>query len=188
MIEVNLLPHREAKRAADLRQSVALLVLGLVLAGGGIAIVHRDLSKTLDQSQAAVRQLEAAIDQFKPEQQQVAAFKKRRGELEGKLNVITGLDEARSGPVRILDEISRNTPDRLWLRKLVTVGPNITLEGTSLDTGVVADFLRNLNNSEYFVNVDLEKTRGGKEIEGVKLVDFVITAQLRTSKAGEKKG
>ncbi|MBW2422126.1 MAG: PilN domain-containing protein [Deltaproteobacteria bacterium] len=186
MIDINLLPHREAKRAADVRQSIALLVLGLVLAGGGIAIVHRDLNKALDQSRATVRQLEAAIEQFKPQEKQVAAFKKKRGQLEGKLNVITGLDRARSGPVRILDEISKNTPDRLWLVKLSTKGTNIKVEGVSLDTGVVADFLRSLNNSEYFVNVDLEKTRGGKEIDGVRLVDVIICAELRTSSVKKK--
>ena len=187
MIEINLLPHREAKRAADLRQSVALLVLGLVLAAGGITIVHRDLKQSLDQSRATVRQLEAAIEQFKPQQAQVAAFKKKRSQLEKKLNVITGLDNARSGPVRILDELANNTPDRLWLVKLSTKGTNIKMEGASLDTGVVADFLRSLNNSDYFVNVDLEKTRGGKEFEGVRLVDFVISAELRTPN-GKKKG
>jgi type IV pilus assembly protein PilN len=186
MIEINLLPHREAKRAADLRQSVALLVLGLVLAGGGIAIVHRDLKQSLDQSRATVRQLEAAIEQFKPQQKQVAAFKKKRGQLEGKLKVISGLDSARSGPVRILEELSKHTPERLWLVKLSTKGTNIKVEGASLDTGVVADFLRSLNNSGYFLDVDLEKTRGGKEDDGVRLVDFVISAQLRAPI--EKKG
>ena len=34
MIEINLLPHREAKRAADLRESIALLILGLLVIAG----------------------------------------------------------------------------------------------------------------------------------------------------------
>jgi type IV pilus assembly protein PilN len=188
MIEINLLPHREAKRAADLRQSAAVLVLGCVLAGGSVAIVHRDVNQSLVQSQATVRQLEAAIERFKPQQKQVASFKKKRGELEAKLNVITGLDNARSGPVRIMDELSNHTPPRLWLTRLSTKGRNIKLEGASLDTGVVADFLRSLNNSGYFVNVDLEKTKGGKEVEGVRLVDFTISAELRPPSESGKKG
>jgi type IV pilus assembly protein PilN len=188
MIEINLLPHREAKRAADLRQSAAVLVLGLVLACGGIAIVHSDVKQSLDQSKATVRQLEAAIEQFKPQQKQVASFKKKRGELEAKLNVITGLENARSGPVHILEELSKHTPSRLWVVKLTTKGRAIKVEGASLDTGVVADFLRSLNNSDYFVNVDLEKTKGGKEVEGVRLVDFVISAELRGPSQTGKKG
>jgi type IV pilus assembly protein PilN len=178
MIEINLLPHREAKRAADLRQTVALLILGLVLAGGGIFIVQGRLSEERETAQAVIRQLEADIARYRPQEKQVEEFKKTRSELEEKLDVIRGLDRARSGPVRILDELSTNTPERLWLTKLETVGRAITVEGESLDTGVVADFLRELNRSAYFSGVDLERTERGREVEGVKLVNFVITAQL----------
>jgi type IV pilus assembly protein PilN len=95
-----------------------------------------------------------------------------------KIDVIRGLDRARSGPVRIFDELSKNTPDRLWLTSLSTEGVAITVEGDSLDTGVVADFLRSLNASEYFKDVDLERTSPGAEVEGVRLVHFSITAVL----------
>ena len=35
-----------------------------------------------------------------------------------------------------------------------------------------------LNGSPYFADVDLESTRPGDEIEGVRLVHFIITAAL----------
>ena len=47
-----------------------------------------------------------------------------------------------------------------------------------LDNGVVADFLRGLNTSVYFVNVDLVKTGRGSTVGGVRLVQFEITADL----------
>ena len=178
MIEINLLPHREAKRAADLRQNLAVLVLSLVLVGGVIAVVDRNLSRSQLKAEAAVRQLEADIARYRPEEEKVAAFKLKRSQLEDKIDVIRGLDRARSGPVRILDELSNTTPDRLWLTSLSTEGVAITVAGDSLDTGVVADFLRNMNASPYFVEVDLERTAPGAEVEGVKLVHFIITAEL----------
>jgi type IV pilus assembly protein PilN len=178
MIEINLLPHREARRAADLRQTAGVLVLGLVVVAGGIAMVDSGIEKDIADAQATVRQLEADIARYKPEQEQVEKFKAKRSELEDKLDVIKGLDRARSGPVRIMDELSKNTPDRLWLTSLVTEGIQITVEGDSLDTGVVADFLRSLNASPYFTEVDLEKTSSGSVVEGVKLVHFIITAAL----------
>jgi hypothetical protein len=52
------------------------------------------------------------------------------------------------------------------------------LEGNSLDNGVVADFLKAMNGSEYFANVDLLKTGGGTEIKGVRLVKFEISADM----------
>lgn len=179
MIEINLLPHREARRAADLRQTLALLVLGMILVAAGIAYVRGNMETSLAASQAQVRQLESDIAQYRPQEEQVESFKKVRSQLEDKLAVIDGLDKGRSGPIRLLDELATRTPDRLWLTSLETSGVKITIEGESLDTGMVADFLRALNDSQYFTNVDLDKTARGKEVEGVKLVTFVITAELK---------
>jgi type IV pilus assembly protein PilN len=186
MIEINLLPHREARRAADLRQTAGILILGLVMVLGVIAMVDSGLSQNLADVQATVRQLEADIARYKPEEEQVQVFKAKRSELEDKLDVIKGLDRARSGPVRIMDELSKNTPDRLWLTALSTEGVEIEVEGASLDTGVVADFLRALNASPYFTEVDLEHTSSGAQVEGVKLVNFVITAALADPDAEEE--
>jgi type IV pilus assembly protein PilN len=187
MIEINLLPHREAARAADLRQTLGVLVLGLVLVAGVVALVDRNIKADQRAAEASVRQLEADIARYQPEQEQVAGFKKKRSELEDKIDVIKGLDRARSGPVRIMDELSKSTPQRLWLTSLSTEGAEITVEGDSLDTGVVADFLRSLNASPYFEDVDLEKTSPGQQVEGIRLVHFVIRAALSDPTEGAEK-
>jgi len=189
MIEINLLPHREAKRAADVKESVLLLVLGLILLAGGVYFANASVEEQLDATGTSVRQLEADIERYKPQQQKVAAFKKRKKELVDKLDIIKGLERARSGPVRVLDEIAQTTPERLWLTEVTTKQRKITLEGASLDTGVVADFLRKLNESKYFKDVDLDKTQGGKVVDGVRLVDFVIEAKMNDAnkKQNEKK-
>ncbi|MFB0977478.1 MAG: PilN domain-containing protein [Myxococcota bacterium] len=183
MIEINLLPHRESRRLADLRQSVALLALGLVIAGGGIFFAASSVVGELKRAQTNVRQLEAAIEQFKPQQEQVASFKKQRNQLEDKLDVIKSLAKARTGPVKLFDELADLAPERLWLKSLSTKGDQVTLEGSSLDTGIVADFLRSLNESKFFSNVDLKNTKGGKEVDGVKLVDFKVSADFMKAKA-----
>jgi type IV pilus assembly protein PilN len=184
MIEINLLPHREARRVADLRQTAGVLALGLVLVFGVIAMVDRAQDAALEKAGATIRQLETDIARYKPEQDKVQAFKAKRIQLEDKIDVIRGLDRARSGPVRIMDELSRNTPERLWLTSLSTEGTQITVEGDSLDTSVVADFLRSLNASPFFTEVDLERTFSGAQVEGVQFVHFVITAALADPDAG----
>ncbi|MFP6630849.1 MAG: PilN domain-containing protein [Myxococcota bacterium] len=184
MIEINLLPHREARRVADLRQTAGVLALGLVLVFGVIAMVDRAQDAALEKAGATIRQLETDIARYKPEQDKVQAFKAKRIQLEDKIDVIRGLDRARSGPVRIMDELSRNTPERLWLTSLSTEGTQIIVEGDSLDTSIVADFLRSLNASPFFTEVDLERTFSGAQVEGVQFVHFVITAALADPDAG----
>ena len=187
IMEINLLPHREARRAADLRETIALLGLGLVLIGGGIFFSNKAVQSDLAHAEANVAQLEADIERYKPQQKLVDKFKKQKKQLQDKLDVINSLERARSGPVRVLDELSAHTPDRLWLTAIATKGKGIRLEGQSLDTGVVADFLRELNSSPYFKNVDLDKTSGGKVVEGVRLVNFVIRADMTTPAASAAK-
>lgn len=178
IMEINLLPHREARRAADLRESIALLVLGFVVLAGGILFMEKSIGSEIAAAQANVTQLEADIARYKPQQELVQKFRTQKKELQDKLDVIGSLEVARTGPVRVLDELSSNVPERLWLTEIATKGKAIRLEGRSLDTGVVADFLRVLNASPYFVNVDLDKTSGGQVVEGVRLVNFVIRAEM----------
>jgi type IV pilus assembly protein PilN len=178
MIQINLLPHREARRAADVKQQGMLLLLCLIVCAGGIWIVDSRVRSQIERTQVRVRQMEQDIEQYKPQQAQVAAFREKKKELEAKLDVIEGLDRARSGPVRVMDELATFTPERLWLTRIATEAGRITLQGESLDNELVADFLRGLNASAYFRNVDLENTKLGAESEGLKLVNFTITAEL----------
>ncbi len=178
MIEINLLPHREAKRVADLRQTGAVLILGLILEGGLIGFLNSDVKSDLEAAKLEVGQLQKEIEDYKPQQAQVEMFKKTRTELEEKLSVIDGLDQGRKGPVRLMDELARYTPDRLWLTEFNTTGNSVKIKGESLDTGTVADLLRGLNESAYFRNVDLDRTTRGKEVDGVMVVSFVITADF----------
>ena len=180
MMKINLLPHREARRAADLRETVAVLLLGLIVICGGVFFVDKGVKSDLAMAEANVTQLQADIDRYKPQQKLVESFKKQKKQLQNKLDIIGSLEAARNGPVRVLDELTAQVPDRLWLTAIMTKGKGIKLEGQSLDTGVVADFLRGLNSSPYFTNVDLDKTAGDKIVDGIRLVSFEIRADMQT--------
>jgi type IV pilus assembly protein PilN len=178
MIEINLLPVREAKRAADLRQQLLQLFLVLFLVGSGIGFVHSEMNERVVLARARVVQMQRDIDQFKPQLEQVAAFRKKKAELEKKIDVIDELDRARSGPVRVMSELASRAPERLWLTSVQTSGGTMHLKGASLDNELVAVFLRGLSDSEYFEDVDLDGTKleGGKG--DLKTVSFAIRANL----------
>jgi type IV pilus assembly protein PilN len=185
MIEVNLLPVREARRAADLRQQLMELLLVLLLVMGGIGFVHSETRERILLSKSRVAQMQRDIDQFKPQLEQVAAFRKKKAELEKKIGVIDELDRARSGPVRVMSELAARTPKRLWLISVSTKGGRILLKGESMDNELVAVFLRGLGDSKYFSDVDLEGTKleGG---EGdMRVVSFEIQASIANPKSDD---
>jgi type IV pilus assembly protein PilN len=178
MIEINLLPVREARRAADLRQQVMQLVMMLIVVGAGIGFVHSEMNERTVTAQARVAQMQRDIDQFKPQLEQVAAFRKKKAKLEKKIDVIDELDRARSGPVRVMSELAMRTPERLWLKTVKTEGGTIKLKGMSLDNELVAVFLRGLGDSEYFDSVDLDGTKLENSKSNLKVVSFGIQAVL----------
>ena len=182
MIRINLLPVREARRKADLRQQLLLIgvsaVGSLVLAAG----FHQIVRSGVVSANSRVAALTTQLAQFKPQQEQVEGFKNKKSEIEQKLEVIHRLERSRSGPVHILDELASRTPERVWLTTLSATGGKIELEGMSLDNELVALFLRALDDSPYFANVELKATEL-KTVDALKLNTFRILAQLESPDA-----
>jgi len=178
MLEINLLPVREARRKADIRQQLMQLLLVLLLTAGAIGFWHSRVAEQISMSEIRVSQMQNDIQQFKPQLDQVAAFKLKKARLEKKIDVIDGLDRARSGPVHVLAELASRTPDRLWLTGLDSKAGEIRMEGRSLDNELVALFLRGLGDSRYFDKVDLDSTQIVDGRDGLKVVKFAIRAQI----------
>lgn len=185
MIKINLLPVREERRKAGLRQFGLSLVAALVAAVAVAGLVQWKLQGDLARAQAQVAQTKREIDQFAPQLKQVQKYKKTKEEIERKLSVIEQLDDSRSGPVHVLDELAKRTPDRLWLTDLTAKNHQLEIEGLSLDNELVALFLTDLNASPYFKNVELLGTQA-KDVNGFKLNQFKLRAEI-TSPAAEKR-
>jgi type IV pilus assembly protein PilN len=178
MLQINLLPVREARRKEDSRQLSMQGALVLLLVFAAVGFAHSMISEEISNSQARIAQMQRDIDQYKPQLEQVASFRAQKKKLETKIGVIDELDLARSGPVRVLSELASRTPNRLWLTSLVTEGKTIVMSGMSLDNDLVALFLRSLGESDYFTEVDLDKTEMKGDDDGLRLMNFRIRAVL----------
>jgi type IV pilus assembly protein PilN len=188
MLEINLLPVREVRKRAEARQSLLQLGLVLVLTLCAITAVHLRLREEMNRTAGRIQQMEKDIAQFKPQLDQVEAFKKKKSELEKKIDVIDGLDRARSGPVRLMAELADRIPQRVWVTSIDTNGGTLKLQGESLDNELVALFLRDLATSEYIDEVDLEGTKLNAEKGGLKLVKFDMKAELVSPKPAQPAG
>jgi len=178
MLEINLLPVREVRKRAEVRQSLAQLGLVLLLTVCAMGAVHLQLREEMSRTASRIQQMERDIARFKPQLDQVEAFKKKKNELEKKIDVIDGLDRARRGPVRMMAELADRIPPRVWITSLDTNGGTIKVQGESLDNELVALFMRDLGASEWFGEVDLEGTKLNAQKGGLKLVQFDMKASL----------
>lgn len=185
MIQINLLPIREARRKADAKQQL-LVMLGAMAATIVAAFMfHQVLKLDIGDSRDRVAALNARLEQFKPQQAQVDNYKAKKAEIERKLNVIERLERSQSGPVHILDQLAARTPDRVWLTELDASAGSLQLTGMSDDNQRVADFLTSLSDSPYFGNVELVETQL-QEVDELKLNTFTIQAQIQDPGADDE--
>lgn len=176
MIRINLLPVREARRQASLRNQAILL--GAAVGIGIIACVglHFSVSTRVSQHRRLIVERNAELAALEETRKKVEQFEQERKEIEQKLNVIAQLEKARTGPVKLMDEIASRIPERLWLEKLKADGGSLALEGLSLDAEIVAAFLTGLEESPMLSRVELLETKL-EEVEGLKLSTFKINAR-----------
>jgi type IV pilus assembly protein PilN len=179
MIRINLLPVREERRKADVRQFMVLLVATFAAAVAAAGFLHWKVRADVASTQAAIVQTQRQIDQFGAQLEKVQKYRDTKAQIEKKLEVIDRLDRARSGPVHVLDELATHAPERLWITKIEAENKQISISGMSLDNERVALFLTALNQSAYFDNVELRETEA-REKDGFKLNEFQLTASLTT--------
>jgi type IV pilus assembly protein PilN len=177
MLEINLLPVREEKRKADVRQ-FALLLGGTFAGSVALAgVVHMKLVADVAGTRGSLVELQGEIDKFKPQLEQVERYRATKQAIEAKLEVIDRLERSRSGPVHMLEELALHSPDRLWLTRLEAEDAKMTVKGMSLDNELVALFMTSLGSSPYFKNVELQETEA-KNVDGLRLNEFAVSAAI----------
>jgi type IV pilus assembly protein PilN len=177
MIRINLLPAGEAQRAAGRRQELAVGALALGALSLLIVLAHTWTGARLVGSQRELTRLGKELEAIQGPYADATRLEQQKKELREKLRVIGELEAKKVGPVHVLADLSKATPDKLWLVDFSETDGAIRLSGLGVDEQTVADFLRRLGTSTYFQNVDLEETSLVDQ-DGIKHKKFVIKGQV----------
>lgn len=155
MIRINLLSvereRTKKKSTFQTGQKVTIacslvLVLTLVTIGWRYLSLNNE-SKQLDiditNSQQEATRLHAVI-------LQVQEFEQRKAQLQQRVVLIEQLRKSQTGPVHMLDEISRSLPPSLWLTAMKQDDTSITIDGRCTSLTALSDFVMNLEATGYF--------------------------------------
>jgi type IV pilus assembly protein PilN len=111
----------------------------------------------------------------------VQRFEAQKAALTQRVSLIEQLRRGQTGPVHMLDEISRALPDRLWLVELTQKGDEVSIDGRTSTLSALTDFIANLQNSVYFKRpVEIVSSATEADAQG-ELVRFVIRATFVSS-------
>jgi type IV pilus assembly protein PilN len=155
MIRINLLSvERERTKKKSTFQTgqkvtvacSAVLALALLTIGWRYLSLNNE-SKQLDadiaSSQGEASRLHAII-------LQVQEFEQRKAQLQQRVVLIEQLRKSQTGPVHMLDQISRSLPPSLWLTALKQDNESITIDGRCTSLTALSDFVANLEGTGYF--------------------------------------
>jgi type IV pilus assembly protein PilN len=101
------------------------------------------LDEQIVQAQQETARLQSVITQ-------VRQFEARRGQLQQRVTLIEQLRKGQTGPVHLLDQVSRSLPDSMWLTELKQSASDILIEGRCTTLTALSDFVSGLETSNYF--------------------------------------
>jgi type IV pilus assembly protein PilN len=178
MIRINLLPVRAAQKKARLYGQLAAMGLALVFTVIVCGAVYSSMAISISSEKKEIAGIEKEIASLKKVLGEVARFKQLQKEYQAKLDVLVGLKEKKTGPVHLLDELSRVLPEKMWINDFKESGGNISLKGVGLNEATVASFMRDLEASPYYQGVELKVTEQQRQKSGLKLQKFDLTCRV----------
>ena len=144
----------------------------------------RSLRRTSIRIDDEIARAESETQQLRSVLAQVQKFETRRAQLQQRVTLIEQLRRGQSGPVHVLDEISRALPERLWLTSLAQKGDELTIAGVTTSLSGLSDLVANLEGGQWFKRpVDIIDSEMASDPKSGDLVKFSIRARINNPDA-----
>jgi type IV pilus assembly protein PilN len=130
---------------------VGFLIAAAAIAGGYWFYVNRQLAG----KESTVRERKADADKLQSIIKEVEDFQKRKDSLQKRIDLINQLKQNQKGPVKIMDRISQDLPDLVWLDSMTENAGKIDIKGKGLNPNAIANFIENIKSDPLFEEPEL---------------------------------
>jgi type IV pilus assembly protein PilN len=193
MIRINLLSADRAKAKKSAKSSTPLLAGSKLAIGCGLIVVlavaliglrFLQLGRQSAALDASIAAAQAETERLHSLIMQVQQFEQRKAQLQQRVVLIEQLRSGQTGPVHMLDQISRALPSMLWLTELrqdPKADNDVLIDGRSTTLTGLSDFVANLEASGYFkrsIEIVTTTTETTTSPPG-ELIRFQIKAQFQ---------
>jgi len=142
MIRINLLPHRELKRKRQQQQFFVMLggvvALGAAIWFGG----HYFMSEQLAQQEGRNAYLESEVATLDKQIAEIKKLKELTVALLQRKKVVESLQANRAETVYLLDQLVRQLPDGVYLKRIQQTGNQVSITGYAQSNARVSTFMR----------------------------------------------
>jgi Tfp pilus assembly protein PilN len=130
---------------------VAGVAIGVVIGGGWWVIEKNKLSGKRDEVASKTREAQRLESIIK----EVEEYQRRKDSLQKRIDLINQLKQNQKGPVKIMDRVSQDLPDLVWLDKMTMSGGLISITGRGLNPNAIANFVEAIKKDPLFEEPDL---------------------------------
>jgi len=182
MIRINLLPHRELRRAAQ--QKHFFIMLGVV-AAIGVAIwgaVHVTFEDQFDSQVARNKYLQDEIAKLDKQIAEIQKLKDQTAALLARKRVVETLQSTRSEVVHLMDQLVRQLPDGVYLKSIKQAGTRVAISGFTQSQARVSTLMRHLESSAHLEKPGLIEIKTATQA-GQRLNEFNLSINITRAAA-----
>lgn len=147
---------------------LALFVVAVLLAGGYWFVKQNELKAKQEEveiKRAEAQKLEKII-------KEVEEFERRKENLEKRIETINNLKKNQKGPVQVMDRISQDLPDLVWLDSLKLQKNEIQIQGRGLNPNAIAIFIENIKTDPLFDEPEVNELTQNTSSRGTDVYSF----------------
>ena len=182
MAKINLLPWRQEQRKEQQRQFLTVMGLSVVLVVVAILAVHLQYARMIDTQESRNSYLKTHITEVEKQIREIDELAGKKERLLARMEIIQQLQRNRPEIVRLFDELVRVMPEGVHLEALKQKGKNLQMLGFAQSNARVSALMRNIDQSEWLANPQLDVIEKGKNEDERK---FSLRA-MQQSKATEE--
>ncbi len=182
MIRINLLPFRLARKRENIRQQVSIFFLSILLLVVGLTWYTLGIKNAIVEKRLETERVNAQIAIYKERADRVTEIQKRLKILEDKLQIVASLKQKRDEQLVLLEDLqARLVPEQMWIETLDADQTSVTMTGIAFDNPTIANFMKRLEGSALYKEIDLKQARIKKFDQGTSLKAFELKCLKQTA-------
>ncbi len=176
-IRINLLPHRQIRKAKQQRLFAILAVAAL---GAGLALVALGQAYLVEAKAAQERRnalLREEIAKLDQQIAEIAQLKEKTNDLLARKQAVESLQSNRDEAVRLFDALARQLPDGMYLKSVKQSADMVALSGYAQSSARVSSFMRALEQTELFDEPTLVEVKAAM-VGNLRVNEFAMNVKI----------
>ena len=180
MIRINLSPEREKGRQTDVRVQILIYILSLTVVLAGCFFAYSQKASQINELDRRVATKEKELGKYGEVEAKLKEVKTKEKELEEKEQIVKQIVARRTVAIRALDALSNTlVPGKIWITTAKNNSLSLTITGYGQDNQTIAQYMKNLESSPVFTDVDLVLSEESSVRDYITDLDKIMTTDFK---------